>query len=323
MAIQHIDGNQKVFGPDPAANPVQYFVNPTGIQSLALSALELGASTNILMDTVTAFSVNVNFISAAGSTPLITFPLVQGMGFVTGIFNGGTPILQSGVLIRSITKATTNPKIGVTKYTIILEDSKTWLLYAYSPNGTQLEFTAVNNGLAQGTSNFNGIIQIAKNSGGSADEAVYDSACGAYPTGVTLAGSVSGAQGSYTLDFAKGGMADTTLLMFALPHHIDSFSPATAAAVSSLQLNTTTKGVATAVVANSWDLQESLPTTMGFAPWSPSSGNRNGPLSGATIQSIARIAASEVSQDMNSQTNLNSMYYSGKVYIISPSQKSL
>ena len=47
MSVQHIDDNQRVFGPDPNANPIEYFINPSSIQSFVLSAAELGASTNI------------------------------------------------------------------------------------------------------------------------------------------------------------------------------------------------------------------------------------------------------------------------------------
>jgi endo-1,3(4)-beta-glucanase len=312
MSIQHIDADQRVFGPNASANPVEYFVNPIGIQSLVLSASELGASTNISMDTITAFSANVNLLPSPGAQPAITFPLVQGMAFITGIYNGGTPVLQTGVFFRSVTKATTSPKAGVTKYTILLEDGKTWLLYAYSPDGTGLDFTVVSNGLAQATSNFNGIIQIAKNPGGDA-EAMYDAACGAYPTTATLSGGADGATGSYTLSFAKSGITNTKLAMFALPHHVESFDASTKSALTTVQLNTTTKGVATAVVADSWSLVEELPTSMGFAPWSPSIGNEQIALSAATIAQIQIVAASEVSQNMSQQTNLNSMYYSGKV----------
>jgi endo-1,3(4)-beta-glucanase len=215
-------------------------------------------------------------------------------------------------LFRSITKATSNPKPGVTKYTILLEDGKTWFLYASSSEGNSIEFTVVNNGLAQATSNFNGFIQIAKDPGGGA-EALYDAACGTYATTATLSGNVNDASGSYTLSFSKAGTSSSTLLMFALPHHTESFSPQTASAATIIQLQTTTKGLATAVVADSWNMVESLPTTMGFAPWSPSTGAQNLPFSAATIQTILTVAQSEVSQNLSVQSNLNSMYYSGKV----------
>ena len=312
MSIQHIDANQKAFGPTTAADPAPYFINPLGIQSLVLSASELGVSTNISLDTITAFSANVNLLPSPGAQPAISFPLVQGMGFITAIYNGGTPLLQTGVFFRSVTKASTHPKAGVTKYTMILEDGKTWLLYACSLQGAGLDFTVVNNGLVQATSNFNGVIQVAKNPGGDA-EAMYDAAYGAYPISVTLSGSLNGATGSYTMSFQKGGITDTTLAMFALPHHVESFDPTTKSTLTTVQLDTTTKGCATAVLADSWTLVEELPVSMGFAPWSPSIGAEKPAFSNSAIAQIHTIAASEISQNMNQQTNLNSMYYSGKV----------
>jgi endo-1,3(4)-beta-glucanase len=84
-------------------------------------------------------------------------------------------------------------------------------LYAYSPAGDALEFTVVNNGLAQATSNFNGIIQISKDPGGA--EALYDTACGVYATSATISGTANGATGMYTLSFEKAGMVNETLTM--------------------------------------------------------------------------------------------------------------
>ena len=312
MVATHIDANQRVFGPDPDANPVRYFINPGGIQSLVMSATELGSSTTLTLDSITAFRANVNLSPSPGAEPAIVFPLVQGMGFVTGIYNGGTPVLQSGVFFRSFTKSNTDPKSGVTKYRITLEDGKVWLLYATSAEGVSLTFQAVNNGLAQATSNFNGFIQIAKLSEGEGAEEVYDAACGAYATDVTLSGSVSGSEGSYTMAFTKSGRSDTDLLMFALPHHVQSLTAQTLGGLTVVGLQTTTKGVARGIVANSWTLIESLPASLGFAPWSPETGSQ-GTLSAAAKAVIEDTAASEVSQDMEAQTNLDSMYYSGKV----------
>jgi len=315
MAISHIDSNQRVFGPDPAANPAGYFINPVGIQSLVLSAVELGGSTTLTTDTLTSFSVNVNLLSSPGALPVITFPLVQGMGFVTGIFNGGTPLLQTGVFFRNITQSYRSPKSGVTKYTILLEDGKTWLLYAYSPSGTTLELTVVNNGLAQSTSNWNGIIQIAKNPDASY-EAYYDNACGVFAKTAILSGSVSGSTGMYSLSFPKTGLTSSTLLMFALPHHVQSFDSSTSGAVTSLQLQTTTKGMASAVIADSWTLIEpNLPISMDFAPWNPALGSQT-IMSPSCIAAIQNAGISEVSQNMTQQSNLDSFYYSGKVNLL-------
>lgn len=313
MSVSHIDANQRVCGLDPAANPANYFINPNGIQSLVLSAAELGSTTTVSTDSLTASSINVNLLPNAGATPAITFPLVQGMGFVTGLYNGGTPVVQTGVFFRNITRSSLSPKAGVTKYIFVLEDGKIWLLYAYSSSGVPLNLTVVNNNLAQSTSNWYGIIQIAKNPGGAA-EALYDASCGAYATTATLSGSVHGHKGTYSISFTKAGLVRTSLLMFALPHHVQSFSSATNGSVTSVRLQTTTKGVATAVIADSWILVEpNMPIHMKFAPWSPVSGSPSS-LSANALAAIRIAATSEVSQDMSQQTNLNSFYYAGKVF---------
>ncbi|KAF7957670.1 hypothetical protein EAE96_003243 [Botrytis aclada] len=311
MTLVHIDANQRVFGPNNTVNSASYFLNPTGLQSLVLSAAELGSSTTLTTDSLTDLSINVNLSPTPGAAPAISFPLVQGMGFVTAVFAGATPILQSGIFFRTLTLDPTPPKRGITKYSMLLEDGKTWLLYAYSPSGQNLTLTAVSNGLVQATSGFNGIIQIAK-SASAAHEAMFDEACGAYPISASVSGHVSDAVGSYTISFNKAGLSDTTLAMFALPHHLESFDDATLCCVTNgVQLATTTKGMATAIVADSWTMEEDLPLSMNFAPWSPTKGSSNS-LSAAAKSTIANIASSEISQNMTDQTNLNSMYYSGK-----------
>lgn len=48
----------------------------------------------------------------------ITFPLTQGMGFVTGLYTNLTPIFQSAVFYNSVEKVTTFVRAGVTKYRV-------------------------------------------------------------------------------------------------------------------------------------------------------------------------------------------------------------
>ncbi|KAH8668109.1 glycoside hydrolase family 81 protein [Tricladium varicosporioides] len=313
MVITHLDDNQKVFGPDPAANPVQYFANPISIQSIVISALELGSSTVLTTNSLTASSVNVELHPNTGAPSALTFPLVQGMGFVTAGINMVTPIIQSGVFFRSVTKSTQQVKLGVTKYTIKLEDDRTWLLYAISDSGVDVDFKVVDNGLIQATSKFQGIIQITKNPSAAA-EALYDSACGVYPMTATVSGNVEGAVGSYSFSFLKQGMESmmgAPLLMYALPHHVASFSDFMRNAVTGVQLPTTTKGQATAVLADSWTFTEGLPITLGFTPWRQETGETT-IMSSAAIQAIHGIATTEISQNINEQSNLSSMYFSGK-----------
>lgn len=313
MAVSHIDANQLALGPVNAYGAVNYFINPIGIQSLVLSAAELGTSTKLTTANITDMSALVQLRPDASSAPAIEFPLTQGAGFVTAIYHGVTPVIQTGVFFSNVTKVNTQPRPGVTKYKLALNDGKIWFLYANSADGSSLDLQVVNNGLMRASSAFTGTIQVAKDPSG-AGEALYDAACGSYATGATVSGTAVGMVGTYIFTFRQAGLTGAPLLMFALPHHVQSFDASTAAAMrSTLQLQTTTKGIATAVVANSWTMMESrMPISMTFLPWTPTQGSR-GTLSAATRAQILAVAQSELSQDISAQTNLNSMYYSGKV----------
>lgn len=311
MSVSHIEADQRVFGPSATDNPVEYYVNPIGIQSIIFSAAELGPGMTLATDSLTAFSVNANLIPMGASSPAITFPLVQGMGFVTAAYRSVTPFIDSSIFFRTVTPLP-SPKSGVTKYKILLEDGNTWLLYATANDGKGLTLTAASNTRLQAASPFEGTIQIAKNPGDVASqEESYDAAAGAFPTTVSLSASVDDSVGSYTLSWAKGGNG-APLLMFALPHHIESMSATTSAGKTTIQLQTTVKGLATGVSGDSWTMIEpDLPTSVGFAPWKAPSGSSQ-PISAAAQQKIIAAGTSDLSQDMDAQSNLNSMYYSGK-----------
>lgn len=314
LAVSHVERTQTVYGQvQPATGAAAYFLNPIGIHSVCISAVELNSSTTTLTTSLlTDFSVQVNLLSTPQSpSPAIQFPLVQGAAFVTALFNGATPLIQTGVFYRTVTRTTREVKPGVTKYKLHLEDGITWLLYARHTQGDPLDLQVINNGLAQASGPFYGSIQVAKDPGNG--EGVYDAACGVWATGVEMSGCVDGGRGEYTFSFKKGGDAGTTLAMFALPHHQASFDDATKGKMTDVKLQTTTKGVAVAVVADKWTMVEgSLPVNMGFSPWSPQAGSV-ATISNETRAAIHEVARQEVSQNMQEQTNQDSMYFSGKV----------
>lgn len=317
MAVSHIDANQRADGPQNTAlpgAPIQYFINPIGIQSVILSAVELGPSTVLNTSNLTAFSANAVLSPQAGSSSNITFPLIQGMGFVTGIYNSLMPSIQSSVFFQSVTQVT-SPRVGVFKYQILLEDNKTWLLYATPSNKEDPRFQLVSNTQLQGLRFWSGTIQVAKNPAASEGEAIYDKSAGVYPMSAAVTGSTLNDLGTYTISWRTQGLIThppPLLLMYALPHHIQSFDSATTKHKTNMQLQSTTKGMATAVISDSWTMQEaSLPLDIGFAPWTPESGSRS-TLSATAMQLIKQVAVSEINQDYNAQTNLDSMYFSGK-----------
>lgn len=321
MAVSHVDPIQRVFGPrvdDIPGSPARYYINPVAIQSIIISAAELGNSTILTTDSLQAFSANANLLPKAGSSSKITFPLVQGMGLVTGVYTGLQPVIQSSVFFRSVSFGARSPA-GIFKYQITLEDNKSWLLYATPRNGQDPQLSLVSNTELRGVMNWYGIIQVAKNPAGSSGEYIYDTAAGVYPTAMDLTASTFSHTGTYEFRWRKAGLtgaSEPQLLMFALPHHVESFAGPTSFSTTPLRLQTTTKGIATAVLADTWTLVEAnLPVDMGFAPWNgslPRGSRSTRKLSPTAVYIINKVAESEMKQNMGKQTDLDSMYFSGK-----------
>jgi endoglucanase Acf2 len=285
MAISHIERSQVVYGdgspascmniPFPCSLDVAVinifpdFANPIGIDSMILSAQELGSSTVLTTDSHQAFSVNANLASASGKAPLLTLPLVQGMGFVTGIYTSATPLIQSGVFFKSLSPLIEN---GTTwKTTATLQDNTQWFIYVTPVTGAQSAPAIILNDskTVQISSGFTGIVQIAKVNGGGPGEQTYDASAGVYPVNGTVSGALTSAvtlsttgtsTASYSLTWGKAGLTSRSLLMFALPHHVQAFDGATAGAKTNISLQTTTKGIATGVFADHWTMNEQLPS---------------------------------------------------------------
>ncbi|RMZ91617.1 hypothetical protein DV736_g1145, partial [Chaetothyriales sp. CBS 134916] len=316
IAISHIESNQKVFGlPNVQIpnQPASYYINPLGIQSLVLSAVELQNQTVLTTDSLQVLSANVHLSPMLGAPPVLTIPMVQGMAFVTGLYTNCQPVIQSSVFFRSV-GAVSITSSGVSKYKVTLEDDKVWLIYAISDNEIAPNFELVSSTILKGINSWSGTIQIAKLPSG-ANESVYDSAAGTYPTTGSISGYASGDSAQYSLSWSKGGpyVSNTTLLMFALPHHVQSFDNNTQGNITDLSLDTLTKGVGRAVSADYWVLEERLPMDMSFMPWRPDEQFRVQDRMSASALAVAQnIAAIEASQNMSAQTNLDSMYYSGK-----------
>lgn len=233
------------------------------------------------------------------------------MGFVTAIYNSVTPFIESSVFFKTIT-AVKSPKAGVSKYKILLADDRTWLLYATSNDRTALSLHISSSTRLTAPGPFSGYIQIAKNPGNDPNqEKAYDTCAGAYATAASLDGSSNDQTGTYSLSWKKGGNG-SPLMMFALPHHIESLDAKSAAGKTGIQLQTTVKGIATGIIGDSWTLVEpDLPIGLGFAPWDPVSGPTKA-LSTTVKAAINAAGLRELSQNMDAQINLDSMYFSGK-----------
>ena len=114
MSCSHIDAHQRVFGQEKFNGAVSYYLNPVGIQSMVISAKELGNGTHLSLDSITAFSARVGLSKDSKSPPAVLFPLVQGMAYITAQFDGALPLLQTGVYFKTMSRITREPKEQVT-----------------------------------------------------------------------------------------------------------------------------------------------------------------------------------------------------------------
>lgn len=321
LAVSHTERYQLAHAPAYREDGGEwhYFYNPAGIHSLALSAVELDSNTKLTTDASSGSSVNVSLTPGGGAVPLISFPVVQGMAFVTGNYQSATPVITSTVGMNNVTYDGELTKGLVHKYTVRLADSTSWLVYVtpLSADYAVSSFTLLTPNMIQGAANFRGTVQVAKYpvvNPKRYDMAIYDESAGTYPTGASVSGSISGATGSYTFSWTKGGIQSQSLLMFALPHHVKSFDSSTRANVTALALMTTTKGLSFAVRADKWTMVEDyVPVDMDFAPWRPDTGS-NTAVSADAAALINDVGISELSQNILLQVSgQESMYFAGKL----------
>ncbi|EEB05993.1 endo-1,3-beta-glucanase Eng2 [Schizosaccharomyces japonicus yFS275] len=288
LMISHIDENQRAFGPD-GANPYHYFINPLGIYSLGVSAVEFDSGNTLSLANSRHFSVEVTLTPTSNSNGgKIVLPLVSGMGFVSAVYSNLTPVFNSSVMVRTYTKES----------------------YAGNDN---FELTLPENTRLQASGTFNGLVQICKlPTANSSDVSAYDGYAGKYVTNIQLSATASETSADYYFHFETKGRTDRAALMFALPHHVASFAGETQSCRTYLGLASTVMGVMFAYAADSWHMVESdLPYSVGFLP-QPWNGGSSG-YSSAALTAIRTACESDITYDVVNASNLDSMYASGKI----------
>ncbi|KAJ8109157.1 hypothetical protein OPT61_g7667 [Boeremia exigua] len=309
--VGHVEEADLQYGP---GEPPKGFINPRK-QSMILSAMELNAQTILTTDTHLPFSVNVNLnLQAAPKDPKITFPIVQGMGFVTAGYRNATPTIQTGG--RGFVEASKAIMLGrIAKYRVKDFDGRDWLIYVSPKTSTTYDagaFVKIDTSTLLGPTAFQGTIQVAKNPMGARGEAIYDKAAGTFVSGAKLTAVVNDARATYSFSYTKVGISP--LLMFVLPHHIQSLDPELRSQVTDLQLRTSTNGMATAVWTEKLTLIETnLPVTMSFGPWSPTMGaNTKIKYPPDVLALVNSIAERDLRRAMTEPIPPESYYYAGK-----------
>ncbi|ODQ80184.1 glycoside hydrolase family 81 protein [Babjeviella inositovora NRRL Y-12698] len=306
LALTYSPASKMVFGPDASVNPVEYFYMPAGIGSFVMGASDFDSSVAFGMKNISKFGSTLTFTATDGGYMIA--PVVQGMGFVTTVYYNLIPRINSMVGFTSITGASA-PKAGIQKYQITLNDASVWWMYVTIPLGQSLQFRLNGGSQIISSNSVSGcVIQLCTGVNGA-----YDGAAGCYATDASISATVSGSTATYSLNYSVSGTSNTnTTMLFALPHHVESFVSSMAASKTSISLQTPSKGIATGYLTNTFTMTELLPTTIGFAPWTSITANPAG-YSTAALAAIQAAAASEANDDVASLSNVDSMYVSGKI----------
>lgn len=299
-------GSSRVFGPD-GADPAQYFFSPNGIKQIVLGSSDFNSSTTVGLQNIKHMSTDI--VIQSQNAGYMTAPTVQGQGFITAVYFNLIPKITSAVGFRSITDDS-SPRPGIQKYKLLLEDGRTWLLYITIPSGQSLRLAKKDGNTIETSNSVDGaVFQISA----SDDSSVFDQAAGAYPTRANISGFTSGSSGSYSINYSvSGGSNSGTTVMYALPHHVDTFTSDMSSKKTNVTLDTTTKGVATAYLTNSFDFSLTVPSFISFAPYSSIPG-ASVSYSLSVLDSIRTAATAEVQHDVYNLSNLDSMYTSGKI----------
>lgn len=271
--------------------------------------------TSLTTDTHLPFSVNINLSARLSpSESKLTFPVVQGMSFVTAGYRNATPTIQTGG--NGFTDVVGPIPMGrSTKYRVRDMDGRDWLIYINPVpdiNCNPSRFVRLDSNTLLGPPRFKGTIQVAKNPLGAEGEAMYDRTFGTFVVEAKVTAVVNDNRGIYDFQYTKIGTSP--LLMFTLPHHMQSLDPELRSHVTRLQLRTTTKGIATAIWAEKLTLIETnLPATMHFGPWNPAiSGGAKVRYPPEVLALIAAVAERDLRRAMTDAIPQDSLYYAGK-----------
>ncbi|KAL5471763.1 hypothetical protein PMIN07_001411 [Paraphaeosphaeria minitans] len=317
MNIGHDESGDYEFGPgDPPGDPPKYYVAPRK-QSVIIGARELDDGTVLTTDTHLPHSVNMNLRGGtAADSPKVTFFVVQGMSFVTAGYANASPLIQtSGKGFQGEISAPV--LIGrSTKYRFKDCDGRDWLMYINPTGDLQYDATKMTKLDAHTIvfpPNFKGTIQVAKSPPGTDAEALYDKTYGTFVTEAKVYATVNDTRGYYGFLYTKVGSGP--LLMFLLPHHIQSLDAELKSSVTKLQLHTTTNGAATAVWASAGSLsftELNLPISMAFAPWTPTLATARTKYPPEFLFFLSSVAELDLRRTMSGSVPQDSYYYAGK-----------
>ncbi|OBA26456.1 hypothetical protein HANVADRAFT_53066 [Hanseniaspora valbyensis NRRL Y-1626] len=323
FAVQHTTSADCTFDQYMDNGDPRIFTNPLNEYDLVFSSASFASASDFYMDisNLTPSSTLVTLTDSSDTSSYVQLPIVEGMGFVTAIYNGDLiPSLYSGMNIQSLASETSSSLAeGVSKYRTYINDVA-WLIYVTNPlNDDSFSFSTAygaGNGYSiVGNVAVDGLIVQATVAPSSTDDEVYfDEAAGMYVTSMDIVGTSDGLTSTYYYNFqTEGASASGSPIVYILAHQLDAVSSNSDGANTGVTLAAVTRGVATAFLTASIEFTETLNTEIGWLPWSAQLGSTKLSYSADLIQQLATAAKSELSVDIWTTIESLNSYYLGKV----------
>lgn len=238
------------------------------------------------------------------------------MSCVTAAYRNASPLLQTAG--KGFVGNFSDPVLigRSTKYRFKDYQGQDWLLYINPASGVEYDATKlvkIDSNTIAFPPNFRGTLQVAKAPPETDAEALYDRTYGTFVVEAKVYATVNDARGVYSFTYAKVGTSP--LLMFLLPHHIQSLDNEHKTGITNLQLRTPTKGIATAVWAPTDTLsfvETNLPTTISLGPWNPTTPTLRPRYPPDFLLFLSSIAEFDLRRAMSDPLPQDSFYYAGK-----------
>jgi endo-1,3(4)-beta-glucanase len=216
-------------------------------------AVVLGASEAFTGHTVASWdplSVTLKYAAASGS---MSAPIVYGMAYGTGLYDGLTPKISLPVGLGSVNGMAAGSAQGA-RFDLALNNGQKWILYASESVSVTWTANAVTFAAP-----LKGWVRAALQTT-AVTAAVLDQHANAIPTGGALRLSATGDTGVVEFSWTKLGTGD--ILAFALPHHLDHLAKPNLVTAGF----TSVRGQIRGVSGDLWQLQYPLSPALRAAP---------------------------------------------------------
>ncbi|KAA1094451.1 hypothetical protein PGT21_021819 [Puccinia graminis f. sp. tritici] len=337
LGILHSSAAQRVFGPPVGPDPdssARYYYNPLAV-SVCLGAKEFSGQSKVAPLTSDWSELTVQFeLSSTTKGPpksSISFPISRGSAFVTALYTGLSPRLGSTHVILSLECVNPGEEhhlYGFRKHRLRYNDGSTWLVYSLGDQtvscSSHLDLQKITSTDVGHPGAWSGIIQLVKmsdyygreleeNSHRVGEEFVYDNGIGVWTQAATLRSGPIGT-GQYSFDWITNGPSSNSAqpLMFALPHHIEALSDPIIVVKPEIRIQSRVTGVMRLCRGDRWLFKENVADLRdyGITPYrSPNGPPLYDPLK---VDLLRQVMVKELDTDFDSESNLDSYYFSGK-----------